>query len=163
MQSFKTCAGTSSLDSEPEPRASKPTQSIAPSTQPSECGRICAMWSLTEPSWRRSIVSQPKERACARRSGIMSPTMTHAAPRRWHDAAAARPTGPAPATYTVAPGLTSAWIAPWKPVGKMSLSSVRSLIFSSACARSGNLRRLKSAYGTMTYSDWPPIQPPMST
>jgi len=41
-----------------------------------------------------------ERRACARRSGIMSPTMTHAAPRRCAEAAHARPTGPAPATYT---------------------------------------------------------------
>src|SRR6187399_779331 len=34
----------------------------------------------------------------------MSPTMTTAAPRRWQDAAHARPTGPAPATYTMEPG-----------------------------------------------------------
>ena len=40
---------------------------------------------LIPPTWhlsRRSIVSQPKLFACASRSGIMSPTMTTAAPRR---------------------------------------------------------------------------------
>ena len=108
-------------------------------------------------------VSQPNERAWARRSSFRSPTMTQAAPRSWAPAAAARPTGPAPAMYTVLPGLTPAMTAPWKPVGKMSDSSVRSVIFSIACDLSGNLSRLKSAYGTMTYSAWPPIQPPMST
>lgn len=59
--------------------------------------------------------SQPNDFACARRSGIMSPTMTHAAPRRWQEAAHASPTGPAPATYTVDPGRTPAVYAPWKP------------------------------------------------
>ena len=33
----------------------------------------------------------------------MSPTITTAAPSRWQEAAHARPTGPAPATYTVEP------------------------------------------------------------
>ena len=32
-----------------------------------------------------------------------------------------------------------------------------------AWSLSGNLSRLKSAYGTITYSAWPPTQPPMST
>lgn len=41
-----------------------------------------------------------------------SPTMTTAAPRRWHDSAHASPTGPAPATYTVDPGPTPAVTAP---------------------------------------------------
>src|SRR6266853_2662283 len=45
----------------------------------------------------------------------------------------------------------------------MSESSVRSSIFSSARSLSGNLRRLKSAYGAITYSACPPIQPPRST
>src|SRR5918998_1554783 len=45
----------------------------------------------------------------------------------------------------------------------MSESIVRSRIFSSAWSRSGNFSRLKSANGTMTYSAWPPVQPPMST
>ena len=35
--------------------------------------------------------------------------------------------------------------APWKPVGKMSLSRVRSLILAIACSLLGNLSRLKSA------------------
>ena len=47
---------------------------------------------------RRSMVSQPKLLACASRSGIMSPTITTAAPSRWQEAAQAKPTGPAPAT-----------------------------------------------------------------
>ena len=38
----------------------------------------------------------------------MSPTITTAAPSRWHDAAQASPTGPAPATYTVDPVVTPA-------------------------------------------------------
>ena len=56
---------------------------------------------LLAPAWHpcvRSTVSQPKLLACASRSGIMSPTITTAAPSRWHEAAQARPTGPAPAT-----------------------------------------------------------------
>ena len=40
---------------------------------------------------------------------------------------------------------------------------VRSRIFSSAWSRSGNFSRLKSANGIITYSAWPPSQPPMST
>ena len=89
--------------------------------------------------------------------------MTTAAPSSCADAAAASPTGPAPATYTVEPTVVPAVTAPWKPVGKMSDSMVRSSSFSRASSRSGNFRRLKSAYGTMTYSAWPPTQPPMST
>jgi hypothetical protein len=42
--------------------------------------------------------------------------------------------------------------APWKPVGKMSDSIVRSRIFSIAWSRSGNFNRFQSAYGTVTYS-----------
>ncbi len=61
------------------------------------------------------------------------------------------------------PGFTPAVTAPWKPVGKMSESMVRSLTFSMAWSRSGNFSRFQSAYGTMTYSAWPPTQPPMST
>ena len=44
------------------------------------------------------VEKEPNVRACVRRSGITSPTITHAAPSRWHEAAHARPTGPAPAT-----------------------------------------------------------------
>ncbi len=32
-----------------------------------------------------------------------------------------------------------------------------------AWSRSGNFSRFQSAYGTITYSAWPPTQPPMST
>ncbi len=96
MQSLRTCAGTSPLAAFPEPLASKPTQSMAESTVGEPV--IAAILSGSSPSERMSIVSQPKERAWSRRSGMASPTMTHAAPRSWHDAAHARPTGPAPAT-----------------------------------------------------------------
>src|SRR5213076_785523 len=110
-----------------------------------------------------STVSHPNERACSSRSGMRSPTITTAAPSNWAEYAAARPTGPAPATYTVEPGPTPAVTAPWNPVGKMSDSMVRSRIFSIAWSLSGNLSRFQSAYGTSTYSAWPPTQPPMST
>ena len=43
------------------------------------------------------------------------------------------------------------------------VNTVLFLIFSMACALSGNFSRLKSAYGIITYSAWPPTQPPMST
>ena len=76
----------------PWPRASKPTQSTPQSTSGSP--RICAIWSPTEASFETSTVSQPKLFACARRSGIRSPTMTTAAPSSCAPAAAARPTGP---------------------------------------------------------------------
>src|SRR5690606_30002818 len=89
--------------------------------------------------------------------------MTTAAPSRWADVAAASPTGPAPATYTVEPTPTPAVTAPWKPVGKMSESMVRSRIFSIAWSLSGKVSRFQSAYGTSTYSACPPTQPPMST
>ena len=45
-----------------------------------------------------STVSQPKLRACASRSAFRSPTITTAAPSSCAECAAARPTGPAPAT-----------------------------------------------------------------
>ena len=60
-----------------------------------------------------STISQPIFLAWARRSLFRSPTMTTAAPSRYADVAAARPTGPAPATYTVDPGCTPAVNAPW--------------------------------------------------
>ena len=43
------------------------------------------------------------DRACARRSSLRSPTITTAAPSSCAPTAAARPTGPAPAMYTVEP------------------------------------------------------------
>ena len=55
------------------------------------------------------------------------------------------PTGPAPATYTVEPVFVPAVYAPWKPVGKMSDSIVRSVIFSIAWSLSGNTNRFQSA------------------
>src|SRR5216684_4602441 len=90
---LSTVAGRSTLASCPCPRASNPTQSTAEST--SGTPRICAIWSPREASLLRSIVSQPKLFACASRSGIMSPTITTAAPSRWQDAAQAAPAGPA--------------------------------------------------------------------
>ena len=71
--------------------------------------------------------------------------MTTAAPSSCAPAAAASPTGPAPAMYTVEPGFTPAVTAPWNPVGKMSESMVRSRTFSSAWSRSGNFSRFQSA------------------
>ena len=54
------------------------------------------------------MVSQPNERACANRSALRSPTITTAAPSSSAEYAAASPTGPAPATYTVDPVVTPA-------------------------------------------------------
>ncbi len=71
--------------------------------------------------------------------------MTTAAPSRNADAAAASPTGPAPAMYTVEPGPTPAVTQPWKPVGKMSDSIVKSRIFAMAWSRSGKRNRFQSA------------------
>mmetsp|Transcript_19169 Transcript_19169/g.44067 ORF Transcript_19169/g.44067 Transcript_19169/m.44067 type:complete len:210 (-) Transcript_19169:711-1340(-) len=145
MQSLSTCAGCSGDWPSPPTaaRASKPTQSTAAST----VGEPVMAWILSSrvPSARTSIVSQPNDLACSSLSGIISPTMTHAAPSRLHEAAHASPTGPAPATYTIEPGPTPAVTAPWNPVGKMSDRSVKSAIFSIAWALSGNLSRLKSA------------------
>src|ERR1039458_10838456 len=94
---------------------------------------MASIWSANG-ALAMSTVSQPKLRAWARRSGTRSPTITTAAPSKWQDAAQARPTGPAPATYTTDPGPTPALTAPWKPVGKISDKQVRSLIL--AIARS---------------------------
>src|SRR6478672_1871781 len=160
MTVLRTVAGRSCCASAPWPWASKPTASTAQSTSGSP--RSCSSWSLVSPC-ETSIVSQPKLRAWASRSFCRSATATTAAPSRYADVAAARPTGPAPATYTVDPGRTPAVMAPWKPVGKMSDSMARSRIFSMAWSRSGNFRRFQSAYGTSAYSACPPTQPPMST
>ena len=96
---FSSVAGCSTLAALPCPRASKPTQSMAESTRGSPV--IWAICSARDASLRKSTVSQPKLLACVRRSGIISPTMTTAAPNEWQDAAQARPTGPARATYTI--------------------------------------------------------------
>ena len=93
---------------------------------------ICSIFSGRVPVSVRSTVSQPKDRACASRSAFMSPTITAAAPSSWDDTAAASPTGPAPAMYTVDLVVTPAETQPWYPVGKMSESMVRSRIFPSA-------------------------------
>ncbi len=76
--------------------ASNPTQSTAQST--SGTPRMDSICSARVADWLRSTVSHPKLRACARRSGIMSPTITTAAPNSRHASAQANPTGPAPAT-----------------------------------------------------------------
>src|ERR1039458_1856641 len=110
MTEFRTVAGRSTTASLPWPRASKPTQSTAHST--SGIPTICSICSASMASFRRSTTSQPKLFACANRSGIMSPTITHAAPSNWQQAAQASPTGPAPATYTMEPGPTPAETAP---------------------------------------------------
>ena len=148
ISALRTVAGASSVCWVPCPRASKPTASIDAST--SGTPRICSMSSSSLSLFVKSTGSNPTDFACARRSGFMSPISTTAAPRICADAAAARPTGPAPAMYTVEPTPTSALTAPWKPVGRISLSIVRSRILAIACALSGNLSRLKSAYGTIT-------------
>ena len=96
-------------------------------------------------SCETSIVSQPNFAALARRSAFMSATITTEAPSSCAPTAAAVPTGPAPAMYTDLPGPTPAVTAPWKPVGKMSESMVRSMIFSMAWSLSGNLSRFQSA------------------
>ena len=59
----------------PWPCASKPTQSTAQST--SGLPRICSICSPSVASFDRSTVSKPHSWRCARRSGFMSPTMTH--------------------------------------------------------------------------------------
>jgi hypothetical protein len=80
-------------------------------------------------------------------------TNTWAAPRSAALCAAISPTGPAPKTATVSPGLTPASSVPWYPVGKMSDSMVKSF---SCSVPAGSLSRLKSAHGTRRYSAWPP-------
>jgi hypothetical protein len=105
MIELSTAAGCSPA-SAPCPDASKPTASTAQST--SLMPRISATWSSNVASREMSMVSQPNERACSRRCGLRSPTMTTAAPRSCAEWAAASPTGPAPATYTVDPVPTPA-------------------------------------------------------
>ena len=94
ISELSTVAGASRSASLPWPRASKPTASTPQSTSGSP--RICAIWSLGSP-WETSTVSQPKLRAWASRSALRSPTITTAAPSSCAEAAAASPTGPAPA------------------------------------------------------------------
>src|SRR6185437_15774684 len=90
MIELSTVAGASWPESEPWPRASKPTASTAAST--SGTPRICSIWSFGSPV-DTSTVSQPMARALASRSSFRSPTMTTAAPSSCADTAAARPTG----------------------------------------------------------------------
>ena len=94
MIEFSTVAGASPPP--PWALASKPTASTAQST--SLTPRTCATWSSRLASLPTSTVSHPNERACASRSWLRSPTTTTAAPSSCADSAAARPTGPAPAT-----------------------------------------------------------------
>ena len=94
MIEFSTAAGASPPP--PWALASKPTASTAQST--SLTPSTSAIWSSRVASWLMSTVSQPKERACPRRSALRSPTMTTAAPSSCAEYAAASPTGPAPAT-----------------------------------------------------------------
>jgi hypothetical protein len=94
IRELSTVAGASWEASLPCPRASKPTASTPQST--SGTPRICSICSAGEP-FETSTVSQPKLRAWASRCSFMSPTITTAAPSRCAEAAAARPTGPAPA------------------------------------------------------------------
>ena len=111
ISEFSTVAGASSCEPLcPWPRASKPTQSMAQSTSGSP--RMAAICSPSEVSSDKSTVSKPTARACCRRAGLTSPTIVTAAPSKRAEAAAAMPTGPAPATYTVAPGTTPAVTAP---------------------------------------------------
>ncbi|MOA22440.1 hypothetical protein D3C78_1429960 [compost metagenome] len=112
ISALSTSAGASCCaPSWPWPRASKPTASTAQSTSGSP-SRL-AICSCSGVSWVRSAISKPWALACARRSGLTSPTITTAAPSRRAEAAAASPTGPAPAIYTVLPGPTPAVTAPW--------------------------------------------------
>ena len=94
---LSTTAGASTtLPFAPCAFASKPTQSIAQST--SATPRTSATISPSRSCLVRSIGSKPTFLAWASRSWFMSPISTAAAPRMRADAAAARPTGPAPAT-----------------------------------------------------------------
>ena len=95
MMSLSTVAGASPAPA-PWPRASKPTASTAASTSGSPT--ICSIMSASSLPELRSTVSQPKLAAWASRSAFMSPTMTTEAPSSCAEYAAARPTGPAPAT-----------------------------------------------------------------
>ena len=110
ITAFNTFAGFSASVWLPWPWASNPTQSTAAST--SGTARISPICSGSEPSSRKSIVSHPKECACASLSGFISPTTTTDASNRWQQAVHARPTGPAPATQTVVPGPSPAVTAP---------------------------------------------------
>jgi len=74
--------------------------------------------------------------------GTLSTTNTWEAPSRKARCAAISPTGPAPYTATRSPMPTSTSTAPWKPVGKMSESIVKSVSCSVPC---GRCSRLKSA------------------
>ncbi|MNJ55868.1 hypothetical protein D3C77_513870 [compost metagenome] len=112
INELSTVAGASCLaPAWPWPRASKPTASTAQSTSGSP-SRL-AICSCSGVSWDRSAISKPWALAWARRTGLTSPTITTAAPSRRAEAAAARPTGPAPAMYTELPGPTPAVTAPW--------------------------------------------------
>src|SRR6218665_3254873 len=105
INELRTVAGASACEPAwPWPRASKPTASTAQST--SGVPRICAICSASVASLDRSTVGKPTLRACSRRAGLTSPTMTTAAPSSRADAAAATPTGPDPAPYTEPPGPT---------------------------------------------------------
>src|SRR5919204_86225 len=91
MIELSTVAGASWSASFPWPRASKPTASTAAST--SGTPRICSICCGSGVSLVRSTVSHPKLSACFRRSLIMSPTITTAAPRNCAECAAASPAG----------------------------------------------------------------------
>ncbi|MCY1177625.1 hypothetical protein D9M73_179410 [compost metagenome] len=111
INELRTVAGASCFTPAwPWPRASKPTASMAQSTSGSPSS--AAICSCSGVSRDRSAISKPWALACARRTVLTSPTITTAAPNRRAEAAAARPTGPAPAIYTVLPGPTPAVTAP---------------------------------------------------
>ena len=95
----------------------------------------------------RSTVSQPKLRACASRSAFMSPTITTAAPSSCALVRRGQPDRAGAGDVDRGPDADAGGTAPWKPVGKMSDSIVRSMIFSRAWSLSGNFNRFQSAYG----------------
>lgn len=131
-----TCSDTRLVVSLPQPQHSYPTQSMEQSTRrwsPFFSGgsrlAISAMMASEsvdpELSLLRSIVWQPICSASLSRSGLLSEMNTHAAPINSADCAAHRPTGPAPATYTIDPTLTPAFTAASYAVGKMSERNAR--------------------------------------
>ena len=86
----------------------------------------------------------------------MSITYVRAGPNSCADIVAIKPTGPAPTTATTSPALISARSAPKKPVARMSPTKIAC----SSLMRDGIFSIVLSAFGTTTYSAWPPPSPP---
>ena len=95
----------------------------------------------------------PPACAIARRSGTLSMAMTCFAPSRIALRMVICPTGPQPHMATVSVGWMSHCTAACQPVGKMS---PRNSTCSSERPFAGTLMCVLSAYGTRTYSAWPP-------